>query len=352
MIVDAHNDLLVEVTCFRHEAHPFRDRWLDQLRRGGVGLQVCPASVEVTDLPEWGLRRSLTQIAECHRAAADDPEEVLVVRDAHDLETVLAGGRIGLLLSMEGAEPLGYDATLIDLFWLLGVRMLALTWNRRNPFADGLGEATDGGLSTLGRELVDRAARLGMILDLAHASSKTFLQVLERAPDGPVVVSHAGCRAVYDVPRNLSDDQLCALRDHDGVLAVMAVPLTVDQAAPSLERVVDHIDHAVEVMGIHHVGIGADFMAQIAASGAEPAVQAGSLMPDGMSCGAAVPGLSGPADYPALVREMEARGYSPEGLKAILSGNLLRVIARALALRDISVRGRKASRPGQKGWHD
>jgi membrane dipeptidase len=336
MIVDAHNDLLVEVTHFRHEAHPFRDRWLDQLRLGGVGLQVCPASVEITDLPEWGLRRSLTQIAECHRAAADDPGDVLVVRDAHDLETVLADGRLGLLLSMEGAEPLGYDPTLIDLFWLLGVRMLALTWNRRNPFADGLGEANDGGLSALGRELVDRAAGLGMILDLAHASPKTFEQVLEQAPGAPVLVSHACCRAVYDTPRNLSDDQLRALRDHDGVLAVMAIPLTVDQEAPSLERVVDHLDHAVDVMGIEHVGIGADFMAQIVASGAEPAFQATSLMPDGMSCGAAVPGLSGPADYPALVRVMEARGYTGNALEAVLSGNLLRLFARALASRDTS----------------
>jgi membrane dipeptidase len=335
MIVDAHNDLLVEVAHFRHEAHPFRERWLDQLRRGGVGLQVCPVSVEVTDLPEWGLRRSLTQIAECHRAAADDPGDVLMVRDAHDLEEVLAGGRLGLLLSMEGAEPLGYDPTLIDLYWLLGVRMLALTWNRRNPFADGLGEATDGGLSALGRVLVDRAAGLGMILDLAHASQKTFFEVLERAPNAPVVVSHACCRVVYDAPRNLSDEQLRALRDHHGVLGVMGVPLTVDQEAPSLERVVDHIDHAVDVMGIAHVGLGADFMAQIVASGAEPAFQAGSFIPDGMSCGAAVPGLSGPADYPALVEAMAARGYAGEALAAILAGNLLRVIKRALPSGDL-----------------
>jgi membrane dipeptidase len=331
MIVDAHNDLLTEVTHFRQEAHPFRDRWLGQLRHGGVGLQVCPVSVDVTELPEWGLRRSLTQIAECHRAAADNPGEVLLVRDGHDLQTALGDGRTGLLLSMEGAEPLGYDPGLIHVFWLLGVRMFAFTWNRRNPFADGLAEPTDGGLSGLGTELVDRLIDLGMVIDLAHASQRTFFQVLERASDAPVMVSHACCRAVYDTPRNLSDEQLRALADHDGVLAVMAVPLTVDQRAPSLERVVDHIDHAVEVMGIDHVGIGADFMEQIVASGAEPAVQASSLMPAGMSCGAAVPGLAGPGDYPALVQALESRGYSAEALRAILSGNLLRVLSRALA---------------------
>jgi len=90
-------------------------------------------------------------------------------------------------------------------------------------------------------QLVDRLIDLGMVIDLAHASQRTFFQVLERASDAPVMVSHACCRAVYDTPRNLSDEQLRALADHDGVLAVMAVPLTVDQRAPSLERVVDLI---------------------------------------------------------------------------------------------------------------
>jgi membrane dipeptidase len=331
IIADAHNDLLVEVEFFRHEEHPFRDRWLDQLRRGRVGLQVCPASVDIHELPEWGMRRSLQQIVALHRAAAEDPDQVLLVRDAGDLETVLADGRTGLLLSMEGAEPLGHDPTLVDLYWLLGVRMFALTWNRRNPFADGLAEVTDGGLSALGGELIDRMAGLGMILDLAHASQSTFFQVLERAPDSPVVVSHACCRAVYDVPRNLTDDQLRALRDHGGVLCIMAVPLAVDLEAPSIDRVLDHIDHASEVMGVEHVGIGADFMAQIVESGAEPAFQASSLMPDGMSFGDAVPGLAGPSDYPALAAAMAARGYDDAALQAILSGNLLRVVADGLA---------------------
>ncbi len=78
-----------------------------------------------------------------------------------------------------------------------------------------------------------------MVLDLAHASEKTFFDVLDRAPDAPVVASHACCRAVYDIPRNLTDDQLRALRDHDGVLAVMGIPLAVDLDAPSFGRVVD-----------------------------------------------------------------------------------------------------------------
>ena len=329
-IADAHNDLLVEVAFFDAEPHPFRDRWLRQLRQGGVALQVCPVSVGIEELPERGLRTALRQVAACHRAVADDPEELVLVRELADLESALAEGRTGLLLSMEGAEPLGYDPSQLDVFWLLGVRMLALTWNRRNPFADGLGESGDGGLSDLGRTLVERAAGLGMIMDLAHASERTFLEVLEAAPEAPVVVSHAGCRGVFDTPRNLSDGQLQALKDHGGVVGLMALPLSVDLEAPTLERFLEHVDHAASVMGIEHVGIGADFMAQIVASGAEPAVQATSLMPAGRSFAEAIPGLEGPADYPALAEALADRGYDSDALAAILGGNLIRLVSGAL----------------------
>ena len=114
----------------------------------------------------------------------------------------------------------------------------------------------------------------------------------------------------------------------------MGIPLAVDLDSPSLQRMVDHIDHAVDVMGIDHVGIGTDFMTQIVESGAEPAFQATSLMPAGMSFADPVPGFSGPADFPTLVEELEARGYVGDALAAILGGNLLRVIERALPTND------------------
>jgi membrane dipeptidase len=329
-IADAHNDLLVEVAYFAAEPHPFRERWLRQLREGGVALQVCPVSVGIEELPERGLRTALGQAAACHRAVADDPNELVLVKEGRDLREAMADGRTGLMLSMEGAEPLGYDPTQLDVFWLLGVRMLALTWNRRNPFADGLGEAGDGGLSHLGRALVERAAGLGMIMDLAHASERTFFEVLELASDAPVVVSHAGCRGAYDTPRNLSDEQLAALKERGGVLGLMAHPLSVDLGSPSLERFLDHVDYAVGAMGAEHVGLGVDFMAQIVASGAEPALQATSLLPPGRSFAESIPGLVGPADYPALAEALAHRGYDGDTLAAILGGNLIRLVSSAL----------------------
>ena len=145
MIVDAHNDLLLELAFRAEEKRPFATHWLPKLRAGGVGVQVCPIFVELEDLPELGLRRALAQVQAFHRAARECPDDVAVVRSAADLDSL--DGRIGLVLSLEGVEPLGYDPWVADVFWELGVRMVSLTWNRRNPFADGLGEISDGGLS-------------------------------------------------------------------------------------------------------------------------------------------------------------------------------------------------------------
>ena len=137
----------------------------------------------IADLPELALRKALLGVAEFDRAVAENPS-VVAVRSAADLDAAFAPGRHGLLLSLEGMEPLGYDPGLIDVFCTLGVRMASLTWNRRNPFADGVAEAPEGGLSRIGRALVERMAELPIAFDLAHANEGTFFEVLERTATG------------------------------------------------------------------------------------------------------------------------------------------------------------------------
>ena len=330
-IVDGHNDLLVEVALrHRHgETNPFALRWLPHLEGGGVALQVCPVFVDLPFLPEGGLRLSLGQIVAFHRSVRENADRVVAVREQADLAAVERGERIGLMLSLEGAEPLGYDPWIVEAMWELGVRMLSLTWNRRNPFADGAAETGAGGLSELGRQLVDLCVELGLILDLAHAGPQTYLDVLERVPDAPVVVSHAACRAVYDHPRNLSDEALRTLAAHGGVIGIMLHPLAVDANRPTLDRVVDHVDHAVQVMGIEHVGLGSDFTQQIVrALNWVPPPDA--LLTSGMQPDAAIEDLAGPADFPNLVEALRRRGYADGDLRAVLTDNFLRVFRQAL----------------------
>jgi membrane dipeptidase len=247
------------------------------------------------------------------------------VEEAADLDRL--DDRIGMILSLEGVEALGYDASLVDVYWELGVRWVSLTWNHRNPYADGSAESSDGGLSVAGRALVRRLAERGIILDLAHASPRTFDGVLAEAPEAAVVVSHANCRALVESPRNLTDDQIRALAARDGAIGVLAHPFVL--AEPTVASLADHVDHVVATVGIEHVGLGGDFVCQLARSGAIRGVPA-ALLPPGMALDAAVEGLEGPAGWPHFVEELRSRGYEGERLDAVLHGNWLRIMRRGL----------------------
>ena len=174
VIADAHLDLLLELGHRElrfGESGTFARTWLPLLEAGGVGLQVCPVFVELERQPEGTLREALGQATCLLRAVRENAGRVLQIRTAADLDAVERGERIGLMLSLEGVEQFGYEVWPAETFWELGMRMAGLTWNRRNPYADGAAE--DGGLSRLGRALVDELVELGVIVDLAHASPRS-----------------------------------------------------------------------------------------------------------------------------------------------------------------------------------
>ena len=225
-----------------------------------------------------------------------------------------------MLLAIEGVSSFGEDLWPVDLLARLGVRVLAPTWNEQNAFAHGCDH--DGGLTELGRRLIDRVPSLGMVIDLAHASPQTMTDVLERAPEGAVFVSHASCRAVHDHRRNLDDAQLTAIAEHGGVVCLMPHPLVVDPGRPTMDRFIDHVDHAVSVVGADRVGLGGDFLKQIA-----QATEMGHHSQDGVDIEATVEGLEGPRDYPRLLEALRAHGYSAADVDGIAGGNLLRFLA-------------------------
>lgn len=287
---------------------------------------MCPLYAASQQRPR---ETALAQAAELHRALRENRDDVFQIRTRGDLDRVGSDPRIGLLLSLEGGEPLEGVLARVDDFWELGVRLVGLTWNFPNAFAGGI-DSPDDGLTDAGRALVDRVGELGGLVDLAHASEPTFAEAVERARH--VLVSHACCRALRDHPRNLSDDQLRALAARGGVLGVMALALTVGEPG-TVERLVDHVDHAVETMGIEHVALGADFIDQVD----ELAVARGTRQPRAMDEARRIGGgrlglrdFQGPQDYPRLVEALERRGYAGADLAAILHGNLLRLLGEAL----------------------
>ena len=327
MIVDAHNDVLLELVVHSGaerrfelvlrtgEERPFERYWLPRLEAGGVGVQICPlyaATVPREEARGW----ALAQAAEFRRAVEENAGRVCHARTRAELDDP----RLRLVLSMEGVEPLEGDPGAFDDWYRRGVRTVSLTWNDANEFAGGIDTPTQG-LTDRGRMLVTRFRELGVVLDLAHASEQTWRDVLEE--EVPLSVTHAACRVVCDHPRNLADWQLEALAECAGVLGVMALPFVVDRESPTLLRWLDHVDHAVAVMGIEHVGLGADFIAQVPQTDqGQPDVVSKSQL--------GLDDFSGPEDYPTLVGALRGRGYDGERLEAIMSGNWLRILREAL----------------------
>jgi membrane dipeptidase len=336
VIVDAHNDVLLELLIGggeepslelilrEGEDRLFERYWLPRLEAGGVGVQICPLYGACAPGDGWR-GRALAQEAELMRAVEANAERVCLVRTRGELEDP----RLRLVLSMEGVEPLEGDSGAFEEWYERGVRSAGLTWNHANEFAGGIDTPAQG-LTERGRTLVRRFAELGVVLDLAHASERTWRDVV--AEEVPFSVTHAGCRAVCDHPRNLADWQLQALAECGGVLGMMAIPFVIDREAPTLRRWVDHFDHAVAVMGIKHVGLGADFNDQATPTehrqGLDDAPNAETV--ELRKQRLALDGFAGPEDYPALVSALRERGYDGERLGAILSANWLRVLRAAL----------------------
>jgi membrane dipeptidase len=324
MIVDAHTDVLqelfvregdkpaFELVLRRGEAGVFKRYWLPRLVAGGVGVQICPLYGEGARQSD-PRERTIAQVAEFGRVVEANAEQVCQVLTRAELDDP----RLRLVLSMEGAEPLEGDPGAFEEWYGRGVRTASLTWNHANEFAGGIDTPTQG-LTGRGRALVRRFGELGVVLDLAHASEQTWHDVLEE--EISFSVTHAGCRAIRDHPRNLVDWQLEGLAERGGVLGMMALAFVVDPDAPTLSRWLDHFDHAVAVMGIEHVGLGADFVDQIT-----PTVQAQRA-----KARLALNGFTGPEDYPVLITALRERGYDGPRLEAITSGNWLRILRGAL----------------------
>ena len=330
-VADLHLDLLQELLVASDEENPFGARWLEQLRAGGVRLQGCPVYVPAEETGEAGLRVALRQINALRRAVRENPDDVMLVQTRSDLERLDGDGRIGLLLTLEGAEPIGYDLDLVDLLWQLGVRMVTVTRARANLYAGGNAEADGAGLTGLGEALVDRLAGVGMTLDLAHASERSFAEILHRVEGrAPVILSHAGCRALRAAGHNVGDAQMRTVAAAGGVIGVIALPHMIDARDWTVGRVVDHLEHAIDVMGEDAVALGSDFTYQLFQAGALPRLLKDTNMPGGVTLESAVDGLRGPEDFPNLADAMTARGWSETRRRDVLHDNAIRFLTRAL----------------------
>lgn len=330
-VVDLHNDLL---TAVQHQEErelegAFGEFWLPQLHAGGVALQVLPFFTDEPFVGEGALRRCLLALDLAARLAAAHPEEVTVVHDAADVRALADGTeqRVGLLLALEGLEPVGDDLEVLRVLHRLGVRMASLTWNRRTMFGDGQEQGPLARLTRLGVAAVAEMERLGMALDVSHLNEGGFWHV-EEVATRPYLASHSSCRALNPHPRNLTDDQLRAVGARGGVVGINFWGRFIGPD-PGPDAVVDHVVHALEVAGEHAVALGPDFMwdyTQVTS----PVI--GRAATEGLDELAPM-SLRRPDTLPALVERLTAR-VGEDVARAVCGGNALRVLAELLPTED------------------
>jgi membrane dipeptidase len=324
IFVDLHHDIAEDVIRRRElgEEHILRRIWLPRLESAGIKVQVFPIYLDSGFLPEMALRRELAMIHYLLEEIDENLESVVLARDYPEIEAGLRENKLVAILALEGAEAIDRELTILGILHRVGVRMASLTWNRRTIFADGADQRNgSGGLTGAGIEIIRRMEKLKMLVDVSHLSEAGFWNVVEIA-ERPFVASHSNARALCDHPRNLTDDQCRAIRDHEGLLGIFIHPAVIDPSNPTIARVVDHIAYLADLVGSDHVGIGTDFIADLCGIDQTPTQE--WMMPPELAHSTSH-GLAGCADLPSLTDELMRRGFATADIHKILGGNAMRV---------------------------
>jgi membrane dipeptidase len=351
--IDSHIDTLQRVLNGHEDIAQRTDKGhvdLPRLREAGMRAPFFALYVPTYYKGAEAVRRTL-QLRDAMQAVLDaHPDQIELALTATDVERIVRAKKIAAVLTIESGHAIADDLAMLRMYHRLGVRSMTLTHFRNTNWADSSTDTPQhNGLSAFGREVVREMNRLGMIVDISHVSDKTFYDTLA-VTTKPVIASHSSCRALSDVPRNMTDEMIRALAKQGGVIGInfgaqflsqkeaeMGRRRFAERAAvepnlsgkaldefavkdyletygemkpnqATLADAVAHIEHVVKLVGVDHVGIGSDW--------------------DGIS---AVPaGLEDVSKVPALTAELLKRGYSEQDVKKILGGNFLRVMRQVI----------------------
>lgn len=323
-IIDAHGHTLD--LAFESQQHLHRRLGgltdVPLMRSGGVVAQLNACWVPDSEIGgphanKKPLQKVLQMVDYLHRELASEAgDHAALALCANDVDTARGNGKVALILGLEGGDAIKGDLSLLRMLHRLGLRHLGLVHEGRNA----LGTATQvwegprmrlydssvdppGGLSSAGKDFVREMNRLGMLVDVTHMEEATFWDTLNIAR-APVIVTHGNARSLRDSPRYLSDEQIRAVAETGGLICPSPTPLGPSDETPSLEGLVDHIDHMVELIGPEHVGWGSDFLGQT------------DNRPHG---------LGDIGDTPNIQVVLHQRNHSAEVIQAILGGNFMRV---------------------------
>ena len=346
IVMDTHIDVTPKLqTDWKFtEEHTTGHIDLPRMRKGGLNALFFSIYMSGTVTGPKAVNDALERIAAVHKLAQDLPDQVALCTTAEEVRQAHKAGKIAGLMGMEGGHMINNSLAVLRMYARLGVRYLTLTHSVNTDWADSSGDQPKhDGLTDFGKQVVRELNRLGVMVDVSHVADKTFWDALE-VSQAPIIASHSSCRAISGHARNMTDDMIKAMAARGGVIQINYLDSYLDQAlfeygqkaqalrrelmqkypgpenaakrreemarvfgpAPkaSWEKIVEHIDHAVKLAGIDHVGLGSDFD--------------GGPMPVGMEDVTHLPKIT-----EALLR----KGYKEEDVRKILGGNTLRLMA-------------------------
>jgi membrane dipeptidase len=324
---------------------------IPRMREGGMNAIFFSIWIDGRIMGSEAVQKALDQIDAVHETVIEHSKDLVFCRTAEDVRRAHAGGKIAVLMGVEGGHMIGNDIRVLRMFGALGVRYMTLAHFYNDEWADSsTAKPEHNGLTDFGKEIVREMNRQGIMVDISHVSDKTFYDALE-VSKAPLIASHSSCRALCNHVRDMSDDMIKALAAKGGVVQINYEKSFIDQAYKdaqekasggvvemidqiakqcgddqecavlkmgemekqavaegklphvSWERIIDHIDHVVGLVGPDHVGLGSDFD--------------GANMPEGMEdC----------THLPQITEALMRKGYSDDDIRKILGGNLLRVM--------------------------
>lgn len=328
-LVDMHFDLPMDLYEKRDRKDVVESEFLPQFEAGDIGVMGVAIFIEDRYLPDKAKEVAESQIA-LLQAEVDRCPRFAICKSYSEIQKARESGRIALVITMEGVEPLGTNLDQLRAFYDLGVRSIGLTHARRNAAAAGAIFAASGsppdGLTSFGRDVVHECDALGIIIDLAHINAAGFKDVVDLASKPPIV-SHTNARKFNDIERNISDDQIKMIGERGGVIGINAVLVGPTQKESTVDRYIDHIEHVAELVGIDGVGIGFDFFEFIYEQW--PADRKRSLA-ERLTRPYFIPDLTNHTHARNLTRRLIERGFNDDHIEKILFRNWIRIFQQQL----------------------
>ena len=323
-IVDLHFDLPMDLFEKRDRKNVLESEFLPEFEAGNIGVIGAAIYIEDRYLPEMGLRVALDQIARLY-AEVQMCERFAICKSYAEIVRAREAGKIALLITMEGVEPLGTDLDLLRVFYELGVRSIGLTHARRNAAGSGGVFAASGsprdGLTPFGREVIRECEALGVIVDLAHINPAGFQEIIELTTK-PLIVSHTNARKYYDFERNISDEQIKMIGARKGVIGVNSILVGPHKEEATIDRYVDHFEHMINLIGIDCVAVGFDFFEFIYRQWSEKVQK---KFHEKYTDFHFVPDLTNHSHARNFTRKLVERGFSDDDIEKILRGNWIRI---------------------------